>query len=267
MCLILFAWRCHPGYRLILAANRDEFFARPTAAMGTWPDWPEIVAGRDLQAGGTWFGLARDGRFAAVTNYRDPNTFSADALSRGRLPVDYLQSGVAPWQYCTRHQREWPQYIGFNLLLGDTGNLVYASNRLKQPHQVAPGIHGLSNHLLDSPWPKVARGRERLRQLLDNSAKVDCDQLFALLEDRWQPPAPELPDTGIGPEWEKLLAPIFISGSTYGTRSSLVLTVEDGGRTTCIERRFNHAPGVVEENGRIGYRCSPPDGDLKILGT
>jgi uncharacterized protein with NRDE domain len=267
MCLILFAWRCHPGYRLILATNRDEFFARPTAAMGTWPDWPEIVAGRDLQAGGTWFGLARDGRFAAVTNYRDPNAFSADALSRGRLPVNYLQSGVTPWQFCTRHQQEWPQYNGFNLLLGDAGNLVYASNRLEQPHQVAPGIHGLSNHLLDSPWPKIARGTELFRQLLDNRAEIDCDRLFALLEDRWQPPAAELPDTGVGPEWEKLLAPIFISGSNYGTRSSLVLTIEDSGRTTCFERRFSHVQGAAVEDGRIGYCCSPPNGELKILGT
>ena len=266
MCLILFAWRCHPGYRLILAANRDEFFARPAAAMGAWPDWPGIVAGRDLQAGGTWFGLARDGRFAAVTNYRDPHTFSPDALSRGRLPVDYLQSGVTPWQFCTRHRQEWPRYNGFNLLLGDAGNLVYASNRLEHPHQVEPGIHGLSNHLLDSPWPKVARGRERLRRLLASSAEVDCNRLFALLEDKWQPPAAELPDTGVGPEWERLLATIFISGSTYGTRSSLVLTVEDSGRTTCIERRFSHARGAAVEDGRTGCSCSPPDGELKILG-
>ncbi len=267
MCLILFAWRCHPRYPLILAANRDEYFARPTAAMATWPDWPGIVAGRDLQAGGTWFGLARDGRFAAVTNYRDPHSFSAGALSRGRLVVDYLLSGVDPWRFCSLHQQEWPRYNGFNLLLGTADGLVYASNRLARPEQVEPGVHGLSNGLLDSPWPKVARGRELLRQLLEGSPEIDCERLFSLLEDRWQPPAVDLPDTGVGPEWERLLATICISGDTYGTRSAMVLTVEDSGRMTCIERSFSHIRGTAVEDGRIGYSCSPPHEELKILGA
>jgi uncharacterized protein with NRDE domain len=250
MCLILFAYRTHPGYRLILAANRDEFIARPTEALAFWPDQPEILAGRDLQAGGTWFGLSADGRFAAVTNYRDPRNISTDALSRGRIPIDYLQSGLSPQRFCAAKRGEWSLYNGFNLLAGDRRSLVWASNRSRQEQELSPGLYGLSNHLLDTDWPKVKRGKEKLRQLLAASGPVGPDELFTLLEDRWQPPDSELPDTGISPAWERLLAPLFISGEDYGTRSSLVLTITEDDRALCSERTFVHELGIVRETGR-----------------
>jgi len=254
MCLILFAWRCHPGYRLILAANRDEFFHRPTAPLAFWPDQPDILAGRDLQAGGTWFGLSRDCCFAAVTNYRDPAAFSATALSRGRLPVDYLLSGISPRQFCTVSTQEWPQYNGFNLLAGDGDSLVYTSNRSPEfVLEVTPGIHGLSNHLLDTPWPKVARGTAALRRLLDRRAAIDPDDLFSLLEDSHQPPDDTLPETGIGLELERLLATVLISGRDYGTRSSLALIMRDDGTVSCSERTFTHSPAGARESGRVRF--------------
>jgi uncharacterized protein with NRDE domain len=250
MCLILFAYRTHPGYRLILAANRDEFFARPTEALAFWSDEPEILAGRDLQAGGTWFGLSGDGRFAAVTNFRDPRNISADALSRGRIPVDYLKSGLNPQRFWTAKRDEWSRYNGFNLLAGDRQSLVWASNRTGQGQKLRPGLYGLSNHLLDTDWPKVKRGKEKLRQLLAASGPVEPEDLFTLLEDSWQPPDNELPDTGIGPAWERLLAPLFISGEDYGTRSSLVLMITEDGRALCGERTFVHEQGTARETGR-----------------
>lgn len=250
MCLILFAYRTHPGYRLILAANRDEFFARPTEALAFWPDKPEILAGRDLQAGGTWFGLTGNGRYAAVTNYRDPRNISAEALSRGRLPIDYLQSGLSPQRFCAASRGEWSRYNGFNLLAGDRQSLVWTSNRSRQEQELSPGLYGLSNHLLDSRWPKVVRGKEKLRQLLASSGPVEPDNLFSILEDRWQPPDSELPDTGVGLAWERLLAPLFISGEDYGTRSSLVLTITEDGRALCGERTFVHEQGIARETGR-----------------
>jgi len=250
MCLILFAYRTHPKYRLILAANRDEFFARPTEPLAFWPDEPEILAGRDLQAGGTWFGLTPDGRFAAVTNYRDPQNNSATALSRGRIPIDFLKCGLSPEEFCSVRMNDWHLYNGFNLLAGDMTGLVWASNRTKELQRVQPGLHGLSNHLLDTPWPKVRRGKKKLRQLLAASGSLDAEDLFALLEDNWQPPNEDLPETGIGIEWERLLAPIFISGENYGTRSSLVLIVREKGEVICSERTFRHERGMHRETER-----------------
>ncbi|MDP3479472.1 MAG: NRDE family protein [Desulfoprunum sp.] len=250
MCLILFAYRSHPEYRLILAANRDEFFARPTEPLAFWPDEPEILAGRDLQAGGTWFGLSADGRFAAVTNFRDPSNTALDALSRGGIPVDYLKSGLSPQEFCLAARNDWHRYNGFNLLAGDGESLVYASNRTGQTQELSPGMYGLSNHLLDTEWPKVRLGKEKLRQMLTDSRSFDPENLFTLLEDTWQPPDSMLPDTGIGTDWEHLLAPLFIRGRDYGTRSSLILIVRQNGEAVCIERTFAHAQGIALETGR-----------------
>lgn len=258
MCLILFAYRIHPSYRLILLANRDEFFARPTQPLAFWPDIPEILAGRDLEAGGTWLGITRNGRFAAVTNYRDPKNISPDALSRGKIPVDYLLSGLNPQEYCAAKRKDWHQYNGFNVLAGDDQNLVWASNRGSESIAIGPGLYGLSNHLLDTGWPKVQRGKDLFRQLLAAAGEAPpaLDDLFFLLQDTWQPPDCELPDTGIGPAWERLLAPIFISSDTYGTRSSLVLTVTENGEAFCCEQSFCHQQGVILETGRSEVRLN-----------
>lgn len=250
MCLILFAYRTHPEYRLILAANRDEFFARPTEPLAFWPDEPEILAGRDLQAGGTWFGISPDGRFAAVTNFREPQSNRPDALSRGKIPLDYLKSGLAPDTFCRTANTAWHNCNGFNLIAGDRQQLVYASNRTTEPRLLEPGLYGLSNHLLDTPWPKVARGKKRLQKLLAAMNPLDHEQIFSLLSDTWQPPEGVLPDTGIGQEWERLLAPIFISGREYGTRSSLVLTIRYNGEAQCSERTYLHEQGAVRQSER-----------------
>ncbi len=259
MCLILLAHRAHPLYPLILAANRDEFFARPTEPLAYWPDEPEILAGRDLQAGGTWFGLSREGRFAAVTNFRDPHTISAEALSRGRIPVDYLKGGLSPQKFCEGLEEHRQQYNGFNLLAGDRESLVYASNRGGQTRLLSPGLYGLSNAQLDTGWPKVQRGKEGLRRLLADNEAIAPEDLFRLLQDRWQPPDDQLPDTGVDPIWERLLAPIFISGKDYGTRSSLVLTVGKNGKAVCCERTFSHSGGIACETGqrRVDLNLSP----------
>lgn len=250
MCLILFAYRTHPDYHLVLAANRDEFFARPTEPLAFWPEEPAILAGRDLQAGGTWFGLTPAGRFAAVTNFRDPLGISADALSRGRIPVDYLKSGLTPEAFCRSGRQDWHLYNGFNLLAGDMTSLVWSSNRAETLQVLEPGLYGLSNRLLDTPWPKVQRGKDILRHLLAASGAIELEDLFSLLRDTWQPPDQDLPDTGVGIEWERLLAPLFISGRDYGTRSSLVLIIRRNGEAVCSERTFAHEEGHIRETGR-----------------
>ncbi len=235
MCLILFAWRAHPRYRLVLAANRDEYYARPAEAMAWWDDAP-LLAGRDLEAGGTWLGLARGGRFAALTNVRDPAAFVAGRPSRGQLVPDWLRHAGGVDGYLAALAARGADYNGFNLLAGDREALWYYGNRSGEPPcAVAAGIHGLSNHRLDTPWPKVHRGTEGLARLLDRDA-VEPEALLELLADRTAAPDAELPDTGVGLEWERQLSPLFIETERYGTRCSTVLLLEAGGGGLALER-------------------------------
>jgi uncharacterized protein with NRDE domain len=161
MCLILFAYQIHPRYRLVLGANRDEFYARPTAPLDFWQDHPQVLAGRDLEQHGTWMGVTRNGRWAAVTNYRDLRIMKTDAHSRGHLVADFLLSHVPPHAYMRQIATKADQYNGFNLIVGDSAELVYFSNRERKIRLLGPGLYGLSNHLLDTAWPKVARGKEK----------------------------------------------------------------------------------------------------------
>jgi len=255
MCLILFALDAHPRYRLVLAANRDEFYARPTAPAAFWDDAPHVLAGRDLEAGGTWCGTTTGGRFAAVTNYRDPRTHQEEARSRGQLVADFLRGGMTPAEWLERLRRDGNDYNGHNLIFGDGGGLHYFSNREELPSSVAPGIHGLSNHLLDTPWPKVTRGTEALAGLLAPEMDPAPDDLFTILGDRTMAPDHLLPDTGVGVEQERLLSPIFITSPTYGTRSSTVILMERDGTCTFVERSFNGAadhPTTAAYRFRIG---------------
>lgn len=250
MCLILFAWRAHPRYPLVVAANRDEFHDRPTAAADFWPDKPGLLAGRDLQAGGTWLGVTRSGRFAAVTNYREPLAPEAPLeRSRGDLVRDYLAGHVAPLLHARDVQEESQAYRGFNLLLGTRQALVHVSNRLAAPDDVAAGCHGLSNHLLDTEWPKVTAGKARLRNLLDQDL-VEAEALLELLADPAAAPG-EMPLVpGDGELRRHLMEHGFIVSPSYGTRSSTVLLVEESGRMEFIERRF--APdGSATGTGRF----------------
>jgi len=244
MCLIAFALETHPRFRLILAANRDEFYARPSAAAAFWSDEPQVLAGRDLAAGGTWLGVTTAGRLGAVTNYREPQQGRGPWLSRGCLVADYLAGSMTAAAYLDRVRRRSGEYQGFNLLVGDGDGFWYYSNRGGDPCRLPPGVHGLSNHLLDTPWPKVVSARERLERLLRLDTP-DPEALFALLGDRTVFPNHLLPDTGVGLERERLLSSPFIAGSDYGTRSSSIILLDRSGVITFMERSFDPAHGVA----------------------
>lgn len=241
MCLILFAWKVHQNFPLIFLANRDEFYERPTAPAAFWEDAPGLLAGRDLREGGTWLGVTRRGRLAALTNYRDPATLKDIAPSRGRLVSDFLRGRRAPEAYLRRLSPRAARYNGFSLLVGNPDELHYFSNRGAQT-RLLPGIHGISNHLLDTPWPKVERGKQALRDLLQREKAPSPEALLALLADRSRPPDEALPVTGVGLEWERVLSPLFIASQAYGTRSSTVLLIDHRGHVTFIERVFNGDP-------------------------
>jgi uncharacterized protein with NRDE domain len=221
MCLIAFAWQVHPEYPLIVAANRDEFHARATAPARFWPECPALLAGRDLAAGGTWMGVTRHGRFAALTNFREPQAPKGQ-LSRGLLVSEYLQGDAPPLAYAEGVMSGADRYGGFNLLVADRDALVITSNRGTPPRRLAPGVYALSNHLLDSPWPKVERAR---RVLQAEVAAPGIEGLLRLLADDAAAPDEELPDTGVGLVLERLLSPPFIRSAGYGTRASTALLV------------------------------------------
>lgn len=227
MCLILLAWQAHPRYPLVVAANRDEFFARPTVAADSWDDQPDILAGRDLSAGGTWLGITRQGRFAALTNFREPGNNRPDAPTRGKLVSDFLAGAMPATEYLDELSRRASAFNGFNLLCGSlTKGLWHYSNRSDsgKPHHLAAGIYGLSNHLLDTPWPKVARGKSDLAKAL---AALPKDQpLFRLLRDTDIHQDEQLPRTGVSLDWERILSAAFVVAPNYGTRSSTVVTVD-----------------------------------------
>jgi len=221
MCLILIAYRAHAAYPLVIAANRDEYYRRPTAQAAYWADHSHVLAGRDLECMGTWLGVTRDGRFAALTNFRDPREHKADAPSRGHLVSDFLVSNLDPRTYLESIKDGASRYNGFNLLLGDADGVFCFSSRESAAQELPPGIHGLSNHLLNTPWPKVVRGKRRLQQTLARGP--DTDALLQLLADRDPAPEGELPNTGVGAERESLLSPALIVSPEYGTRASTVL--------------------------------------------
>ncbi len=240
MCLIALAWKAHPDFPLVVAANRDEWRARPAAPAGWWADRPEILAGRDLEAGGTWMGVTRSGRFCAVTNFRDPSDKRTTARSRGELVAAFLAGAEPPRAYCESLAARSGDYNGFNLLAGDGESLVYFGSREGDARDVEPGVHALSNHLLDEPWPKVRRAREALRESVGDGD----EPLFAMLSDTTPGGDGELPDTGVGLAWERRLSPALILGEDYGTRASTVLRISAGGEVR-FEERTRNATGAV----------------------
>ena len=234
MCLLLLALDAHPCYRLVLAANRDEFYDRPTAAAAFWNEWPELLAGRDLRDGGTWLGITRKGRLAAITNYRDPSSVKEDAPSRGELVRGFLLSAENPETYLARLSKKAHHYNGFNLVIGAEGRYFWFSNRNGPPQKLCPGIYGICNHLLDTPWPKVTAGKARLKELL--SETLNPESVFQMLSNRYIPPDDHLPDTGVGLEWERSLGAIFVERPGYGTRSSTLLTIDQNNHVTFVEK-------------------------------
>lgn len=221
MCLILFAYRVHPDYPLVVAANRDERHERPTAQAGFWQDQPDILAGRDLKCMGTWMGVTRGGRFAAVTNYRDPSDTREGAQSRGTLVSRFLACDQSPPEFLQEVATESTDFRGFNLLTGDAEELFYYSNRGAAAQRLEPGIYGLSNHLLNTPWPKVRNGRARLEAALTPAPAIE--PLFTLLADTAPAAESDLPHTGIDPARERRLSAALIVSPDYGTRCSTVL--------------------------------------------
>jgi len=245
MCTLLLAWQVDPARPLIVAANRDEFRARPTAAAHFWPEAPQLLAGRDLQAGGTWLGVTRQGRFAALTNVREPGVASApEAPSRGRLVAEFLRGTMAPGAYLAG--LDAGAYAGFNLVVGDMDALWYLSNRTGDLQPLAPGVHGVSNAGLGTPWPKVRRGRARLAELVGMETATP-ERLLALLADETAAEDADLPDTGVGLAMERLLSPLFIAGPVYGTCSRAALVCHADGRVEFCERTTAPQPGQARD--------------------
>jgi len=258
MCLVVLAWQAHPRYRLIVAANRDEFHERPTAAVSKWPAPEDILAGRDLRANGTWLGLDRRRHFGVITNFRELQPPKPEAPSRGALIPRFLQETGGAQAFLARLEPQTAAYSGFNLLLTDSDSLWYASNRAAGFARALPaGIYGLSNEFLDTPWPKLRRVRQGFEAWLSHSASATTAAgLFALLDDRTRAPTDEdLPQTGISPEWEQVLSSPFVLHPDYGTRSSTVLLLEPSGAGYLAERRFDAAgkqTGLSEFELRAG---------------
>lgn len=238
MCLILIANRVHPRYPLVIAANRDEFHSRATEPAHWWAD-EAILGGRDMEAGGTWLGVNPCGAFAAVTNYRDPSVNEPGSPSRGELPLLALREGIPGEGMLRWLAANGQRYNGFNLLFGSVGHIHYVSNRGGGPRELDTGLYGLSNHLLDTEWPKVRRGRALLEDYLARTERPGHEQLLDMLHDRQRPDDEHLPDTGIGVEWERLLAPMFIVSRRYGTRASTVVTLDRDGNLAFSERTYD----------------------------
>jgi uncharacterized protein with NRDE domain len=246
MCLVLIALEAHPDFSLILAANRDEFYDRPTSPADFWSDAPGVLAGRDLKAGGTWLGITQRGRLAAVTNYRQGRREAAAPRSRGLLVSEFLTKDIGARAHLERVQREATLYHGFNLLASDHSGLFYYSNREDRIRSLEPGLHGLSNHLIDTPWPKVVSSKAALSAVLNLRGPELVPALFALLSDRKRATDDRLPSTGIGQGWERLLSSAFVASAEYGTRSSTVVLVGRDGGVVFVERSFGSSgtPGT-----------------------
>jgi uncharacterized protein with NRDE domain len=257
MCLIVLAWRARAAFPLVVAANRDEWRERPAEAAHWWPEHPGLLAGRDLQAGGTWMGITRSGRFAAVTNFRDPSDKRSTARSRGGLVTEFLLGSETPLHFLGNLAPRSREYNGFNLILGDGAGLFYYGSREGKARPIEPGVHGLSNHLLDEPWPKVVHGRARMAAAL--AASDPAPALFEMLSDTTASGDDELPATGVGIEWERRLSPALIAGRDYGTRASTIVTVSSSGEVSFEERTRD---GDGEVTGVAAHRFALPIGAL-----
>jgi uncharacterized protein with NRDE domain len=255
LCLIVVAWRARADLPLVVAANRDEWRERPAQAARWWPDNPDLLAGRDLQAGGTWMGITRGGRFAAVTNFRDPSDKRSTARSRGGLVTEFLLGHDPPRAFLASLAARAHDYNGFNLIVGDGESLSYYGSRDGIQRAIEPGIHGLSNHLLDEPWPKVIRARSAMRDALQK--EDPAPRLFEMLSDTEGAPDEELPHTGVGIELERQLASPLITGETYGTRASTVLQIGADGAAH-LEERTRAADGSVAGCGDLPVRRAAP---------
>lgn len=252
VCLITFAYKSHPVYNFIVVANRDEFFARPTLSAHHWDDFPAVYAGRDLEQGGTWLGLNATGKFTAVTNYRDGINPSVSKLSRGHLTKEFLTNTESSDLYTQKLKERAGEYGGFNLLLGDKGGLFYLSNSGGGYRNLTPGVYGLSNAHLDTPWPKVRQATGNLQEKLQTNT-LEAAKLATTLHNPEPAKDSELPDTGISREWEKKLSSSFIRFDGYGTRCTSVILQKYNGETTFFEIVFNEHGETDESQATFAF--------------
>lgn len=245
MCLIFLSIKNHPVYKLMVAANRDEFYNRRTAAAAFWDDQPDLLGGRDLEAGGTWLGVSRAGKVSMITNYRDPKNIDPKAPSRGHLVSEYLSSSTRPEEYLKQLEPIAKQYNGFNLITGNTDELWYFSNYRRGIEKLSEGLHGLSNHLMDTPWPKVVKGKKQMLEV--TSAAFTANDLFEVLYNDELAADSDLPDTGVGLERERALSSMFIKSPGYGTRCSSVILVNQDDEIFFAERVYDLATFRYDE--------------------
>ena len=238
MCLLLISYESHPRYKLIIAANRDEFYNRPAEPAMFWKDFPQLLAGKDLQAGGTWLGITKLGRFAAITNYRDMKNLKKDAPSRGELVSKFLTSDDTPNLFTEKLLASADLYNGYNLIYTGLKDFFYFSNQTKKSIMLSPGIYGLSNHLLDTPWHKIEMSKTSFKKIL-NEENISSENLFDILSDTSTPPDEFLPDTGLTLEIERAVSPVFVSTPFYGTRSSTVIFIDRNDQISFIEKSLN----------------------------
>jgi uncharacterized protein with NRDE domain len=256
VCLLVLAWRSHARYPLVIAANRDEFHARAAAPLAPWADIPGVTGGRDLKARGAWFAVAADHRIGIVTNFREFGRQRLGAPSRGGLIPAYLSAAISPGEYLKSLEADAPGYAGFNLLLADRNSLWYASNRADQfARELPPGIYGLSNEFLDTPWPKLVRVRARFTSLLESAESAEPEaltrNLFAMLADRETAPPETVPPGDLTPEWARKLSAPFVLDPAYGTRCSTVLTISGQGALRITERRFDSEGAPTGESEQV----------------
>ena len=240
MCLILLSYKQFDDFPLIVAANRDEYFERPSQVAHFWNDNPHILGGRDLKHSGSWIGISRNGRFAAVANFREPPKRIAGATSRGTLVSKYLMTDIKAEDYLKDLLDRLEQFDGFNLLVGDRDALYFLGSIEKQIRILDPGVYGISNGIFDSPWPKVIEGKDKLVKMMNISGQPDEASLFKLLADDTIPSDGELPDTGVGLEWERKLGSIFVKADPFGTRCSTLLSIDLSGQVKFSERNFDN---------------------------
>lgn len=238
MCLILFSYKTHPKYKLIVAANRDEFYKRETKNADFWQGDPDILAGKDLVGGGTWMGISKKGRLSMLTNFRDPHNIKADAPSRGELVLDFLKGEESGATYLDKISQKGADYNGFNLITGTFDDLYYYGNYQQGVSAISPGVHGLSNALLNTPWPKTVKGKDKL-EVLTQGDSFTAEQLFDSLYDDIKAPNKDLPNTGVSKDIESMLSPMFIKSPDYGSRCSTVILVDHKDNVTFMERTYN----------------------------
>lgn len=237
MCLIVFAYKSHQNYKFIFAANRDEFYERPAEQADFWKDRPDLLGGKDLKAGGTWMGITKFGRFAAITNYRDLAKIKENAPTRGLLVTDFLLSNLSSEEYYDEVKNNLSDYNSFNLILGDINNLYYFSTHTDGLRKLDSGVYGLSNAVLDTPWPKVENSKKQLLKLVEQK-DIHAWELLCLLNDTREAKEKDLPETGVGLEWERVLSSVFIQSPKYGTRCSTAVVIDNNNNVRFAEKTF-----------------------------